>query len=218
MKKVTIIHTSFVSVEMLSRLFAELVPEVAVHHIVDDTLLPEIMASGRVTDTVIKRFCAYAVQAEAAGADMIFNQCSSAGPAADVAKQMLRIPLLKVDEAMAEEAVTLGSKIAVVATIGTTLRPSTELIRKTAEQKKKKVDVDSILLTEAYEALFLQKDAKTHNRIILSKIREIEKSYDVICLAQGSMVTLLDDLKDVSVPLLTSPRLGVLKARTGLGY
>ena len=195
MKKVVIIHTSFISVDTLNRLFAEIVPEVKVHNIVDDTLLPEIMASGGVTDKIVKRYCAYAVQAESTGADMIFNQCSSIGPAADVAAKMLGIPLLKVDQAMAEEAVARGPRISVVATIGTTLKPSVALIENVAREKGTEVRVNSVLLPEAYEALFLRKDTQTHNRIIIEKIREIEPESDVIVLAQGSMVTLLDDLQ-----------------------
>ena len=41
MKKVVIIHTSFISMDTLNKLFAEIVPEAKVHNIVDDTLLPE---------------------------------------------------------------------------------------------------------------------------------------------------------------------------------
>lgn len=217
MKKAVIIHTSFISVETLNNLFAELLPEVEVHNIVDDTMLPEIMQNGGVTQSVIRRYCAYAIQAESVGADLVFNQCSSAGPAADVAAKMLNIPVLKVDQAMAEKAVERGGRIAVIATIGTTLNPSVALIRQVAEQKGKAVDIDAVLLTDAYEALFVQKDTDAHDAIIMEKIRQLEKDYDAIVLAQGSMVSLLDKLEDISVPLLTSPRPGVESARAVLG-
>ena len=39
----------------------------------------------------------------------------------------------------------------------------------------------------------------------------------MIVLAQGSMVTLLDELDSVSIPLLTSPKLGVVRAKEMLG-
>lgn len=213
MKKVYIIHTSFISVDTLSRLFAEIAPDVIVRNIVDDSLLPEIMENGGVTKGVIQRVCAYALQAEKAGADLIFNQCSSAGPAADIAAKTLNIPLLKVEQAMVEKALEIGEKIAVIATIGTTLNPSVAMIRDTAEKVGKKVQVDSVLLEDAYQELFLNKNASAHNRIIIEKIREIENFYDVIVLAQGSMVTLLDDLSDVHTPILTSPRMGVERAK-----
>ena len=204
MKKVYIIHTSFISVDTLSRLFAEIAPDVIVRNIVDDSLLPEIMENGGVTKGVIQRVCAYALQAEKAAADLIFNQCSA---------KTLNIPLLKVDQAMVEKALEIGEKIAVIATIGTTLNPSVAMIRDTAEKVGKKVQVDSVLLEDAYQELFLNKNASAHNRIIIEKIREIENFYDVIVLAQGSMVTLLDDLSDVHTPILTSPRMGVERAK-----
>ena len=87
------------------------------------------------------------------------------------------------------------------------------MIRDTAEKVGKKVQVDSVLLEDAYQELFLNKNASAHNRIIIEKIREIENFYDVIVLAQGSMVTLLDDLSDVHTPILTSPRMGVERAK-----
>ena len=155
----------------------------------------------------------YILTMEKAGADLIFNQCSSAGPAADIAAKTLNIPLLKVDQAMVEKALEIGEKIAVIATIGTTLNPSVAMIRDTAEKVGKKVQVDSVLLEDAYQELFLNKNASAHNRIIIEKIREIENFYDVIVLAQGSMVTLLDDLSDVHTPILTSPRMGVERAK-----
>ncbi len=217
MKKVVIIHTSFISVDFLSSLFEELVPEAQLHHIVDDTLLAEIMASGGVTKNVARRYCAYAQQAQAAKADLIFSQCSSAGPAADIAGLLVDVPILKVDQAMAEEAVRLGRRIAVIATIGTTLEPSVKLIQAVAARSGKEVAIKPVLLPEAYEALFIQKNAKAHNQIIIDKINETQKDFDVIVLAQGSMVTLLSELKEVQVPLLTSPRLGVLSARQALG-
>jgi Asp/Glu/hydantoin racemase len=216
-KKIVVIHTSFISVDTLKSLFGEIIPEAKVYNIVDDSMLPEIMSSCGVTENVIKRYCAYARQAEVIGADLIFSQCSSAGPAADAASKLIKTPILKVDQAMAEEAVNKGKRIAVVATIGTTLKPSVELIEKVALEKNKQVSVDRVLLESAYEALFLKNDKKLHNKIILDKIHSIEHLYDVIVLAQGSMVTLLDELSDVSVLILTSPRLGVLRARDVLG-
>lgn len=213
-KKVVIIHTSFISVDVLNGLFKEIVPDAEIRNIVDDTLLPEIMQNGGVTKAVRARYCAYARQAaEVIHADLIFNQCSSAGPAADYASEMIDVPILKVDQAMAEKAVELGRRIAVVATIGTTLNPSTALIQKVAKEKGSDTVIAPFLLEDAYEALFLHNDAALQNKILLDKLWEIKDDFDVVVLAQGSMVTLLDELTDYPLPLLTSPRLGVERAK-----
>ena len=123
-KQVFIIHTSDVSVKDMKSLFKELAPEVIVRNIIDDSLLPEVLNNGGVTKNIIKRICAYALQAEIAGADLIFNQCSSVGEAADIAVELVDIPLVKVDEKMAEVACQTGEKIGVVATLETTLGPT----------------------------------------------------------------------------------------------
>ena len=46
----------------------------------------------------------------------------------------------------------------------------------------------------------------------IDAINKASEDHDVICLAQGSMTTLLPYLKDCKVPVLTSPELGVKKA------
>jgi len=66
-KKIVVIHTSFISVDTLKSLFGEIIPEAKVYNIVDDSMLPEIMSSCGVTENVIKRYCAYARQAEVIG-------------------------------------------------------------------------------------------------------------------------------------------------------
>ena len=140
-KRVAVIHTSFVSVDALKELFKEIIPSVKMINIVDDSLLPEVLENGGLTEGVIRRVCAYAVEAQDMGVDLILNQCSSVGEAVDVARKMLKIPYLKIDEPMAEEAVKIGGNISVVATVPTTLCPSVRLIEDTAYRMGKRVKI-----------------------------------------------------------------------------
>ena len=110
-KQVFIIHTSDVSVKDMNCLFKELAPDGIVRNIIDDNLLPEVLGNGGVNKNIIKRICAYALQAEIAGADLIFNQCSSVGEAADIVAELVNIPLVKVDEKMEEVACQIGEKL-----------------------------------------------------------------------------------------------------------
>lgn len=52
-------------------------------------------------------------------------------------------------------------------------------------------------------------DRQGHNEMVIAGIRELCQQVDVVACAQGSMVALLNDLGETSVPVLTSPRLGV---------
>lgn len=210
-KTVFIIHTSSVSVEHLNQLFSELAPDVEVRNIIDDSLLPEVLSTGGLTPGVCRRICAYAVQAESAGADLIFNQCSSVGEAADIAAKLVKVPLVKVDEKMAEVACRTGRRIGVVATLATTMGPTVRLVQKTAERLDRRIEIVQRLCEGAFDKL-ISGDKKAHNAMVIEGIRELAKEVDVVACAQGSMVALLPDLGQTPVPVLTSPRLGVERA------
>ncbi len=213
MKKVYIIHTSLVSHAELNALFAELVPDAKVHNIVDDSLLHDVMQNGGITPKVISRMCSYVQAAAANGADLIFNQCSSVGEAADIAAQLVSVPVLKVDAPMSEKAVELGKKIGVVATVRSTMKPSCNLVRSKAAEAGKQIDVVEYLVDGALDVLMKEKNREKHNAMVLESVRRAEAECDVIVLAQGSMTVLLPELQDVKKPVLTSPRLGVERAR-----
>lgn len=208
-KKVTIIHTSFVSVDTLNNLCRELLPGVEVRNIVDDSLLPEVMAHNGVTPGVVRRMTAYAQQAADWGADAILNQCSSVREAAAEAAKAIPVPVVPVDGAMAEQAVALGERIAVVATVASTMKPSVALVEEAARRGGKAVTIVPVLVDGALTVLMQEKDQAKHNRLVREAIDAVADSVDVIVLAQGSMVVLLDELRHLTKPVLTSPRLGV---------
>ncbi|MGE4282515.1 MAG: aspartate/glutamate racemase family protein [Clostridia bacterium] len=212
-KKVAVIHTSFVSVEDLKKLFNELVPEVKMINIIDDSLLDEVMSSGGLTEGVTKRICSYAVTAESMGVDAILNQCSSVGEAVDTARKMIKIPYVKIDEPMAEEAVRIGGRISVIATVATTMNPSVRLIEHMAEKKNKKVEIKKHLVDGALDILLKEGNRKKHNDMVLDTINKAAEESDVIVLAQGSMIILLPHLTHIKVPILSSLRSGVLQLR-----
>lgn len=217
MKKVVIVHTSFVSVEDLKERFARLIPEVSVNHIVDDSLLAEVSKNGAITPGITERMVTYFREAKSVGADLIFNQCSSVGLAAEIAAKTVDVPVLRVDEAMAEKAVSLGARIAVIATVSSTVHPSCQIIKDTAAIIQKEVLVTSYLVDGALATL-MSGDRETHNRLVKEAILKAQQVNDVIVLAQGSMVGMLPLLTDIVVPVLSSPELGVLKARERLGF
>jgi Asp/Glu/hydantoin racemase len=145
--------------------------------------------------------------------DLILNQCSSVGEAVDVAREMINIPYLKVDEPMAEEAVRIGGKIAVIATVASTLGPSVRLIEKTAKDAGVTLEIKECLVEGAFDILYYQGDKETHNRMTVERIRKEAKTADAIVLAQGSMICLLPQIEDLKVPVLTSPYSGDVRVR-----
>jgi len=204
MPHVCILQTSFAKREDTVAFLKERVPNLRVEFITDSTLLNDIRANGGPTQAVIDRMVLYAKAAEISGADLIVNSCSTVGEVADIYAQHVRIPVMKVDLPMAREAVSLGEKIALIATVETTLGPSQRLIEQQGKLAGKQMQCHQYPQTEAWTALQAGQPEE-HNRILLAKIRELDQmGYDAIVMAQVSMRALLPALTDVKTPLLCS--------------
>ena len=211
-KIVSIIETTLVPLQDLRELFFEIIPDAEIISFVDDSLLKEVISAGKPNPNVIKRYCSYAINAESIGSDLIFNQCSSVGEVADIAQKMVNIPIFKTDLPMAQEAIEKGTKIGVVATLNTTLNPTSRLIQKVADEKGKNITLVPRLVEGAFD-LVSKGDREGHNKLVIKTIQELADSVDVIALAQGSMAVIIPDLKGVNIPVLYSTKSGVLGAK-----
>ena len=216
-KSIAIVQTSAVSSGELKTLCSEILPGVTVYQIIDDSLIREINGNGGPTYGVRRRLYQYYQQAESLGVDVILNQCSSVGEVADEIRPFIRVPTVKIDEAMAEKAVTLGRRIAVVATVPTTVGPSVRLLGQKAREASREIEIEIHLIKDAMMILIEKGDAETHNRMALREVETAARSCDAVVLAQGSMTVLLPLLGHIQKPVLTSPRLGIERVRTVLG-
>lgn len=209
-KKLALLHTVAGLTTTFQQLCTELMPNVEVYHIVDESLLRNTIREGAPSPATYRRLANYLRGAEEAGADAVLVTCSSMGPCVEAARPMIGIPVVRVDEPMAEKAVQTGARIGVAATLATTLKPTTDLIERKASQAGGKHTIASKLCEGAFEAV-VGGDTSTHDRIVGQSLRELDAKTDVIVLAQASMARVLDTMKpgEMHVPVLSSPRLGV---------
>lgn len=216
MKTLSFIHTALILVEVIKKELSTFSLEMNAFHIVDESLLIDLMKVGRVNPQIIRRLCQHVVAAEEAGADIITVTCSSISPAVDVARKLVSRPVLKIDEPMAEAAVKRGERIGIVATVATTLDPTSNLLRNKAVELGKNISISTLLCQEAFHAI-LQGDTERHDRIVIEKAVELAKGVDLLVLAQGSMARLTKPLsQQVKIPVLSSPNLFVEKLKTML--
>jgi Asp/Glu/hydantoin racemase len=152
----------------------------------------------------------YVSSAEAAGADYILVTCSSIGPAVESSVPLTKVPVLRVDQPMADKAIHMGSKIGVVATLPTTLEPTSDLVRRRAILAGKDITLTSRLCDGAFDALMGGKPEK-HDEMVASALKELSQKVDVILLAQASMARVVSQLsdEDKKVPILASPELAI---------
>jgi len=211
-----IVHTSFALVEPLGVLARELLPRTDVVNIVDDTLLPYAREHG-IDEKLTRRMGLYFQAAVEAGADVILSACSSVGETVDAARPRCPVPILKIDEPMAEAAVAAGRKIAVLATVSSTLGPTCRLLEARARATSARIELTPHLCDGAFDLLLAGK-TEEHDRIVCGAVREAARDHDVILFAQASMARLVSCLEgELTKPLLTSPRLALQRVGRMLG-
>jgi Asp/Glu/hydantoin racemase len=213
-RRLALIHTVAGLVPRFRELAAELLPDVETFDIVDETLLRDATTEGRVSLDTARRLFAHLAAAERHGADAILVTCSSMGNVVDAARPFAGVPLLRVDQAMAEQAVERGTRIGVLATLWSTLGPTAALIRRTAHEAGREVEVRDRLCEGAFEALSAG-DTDGHDESVREGLRELIGWAEVIVLAQASMARVIDTLTDDErrTPILSSPRLGMERMR-----
>ena len=213
MINVVCVHTAMALVEPLTKTFAELLPEVNVNHIADSSLIKEVIANNAVTPAVRRRLLAYYNAAADAGADVVFNTCSSVGDVADYGDIYARIPVFRIDRPMAAEAVVKAERIGVISTLPTTLDPTCRLLLGEAEKAGRKVTLVEGLADGAFAA-GQSGDGATHDRLIAEAAQRIADRVDLFVLAQGSMARMEQRLSELTgKPVLSSPVSGVLGLR-----
>ncbi len=211
-KTLGLIHTSmiFIQVETMMRdIFKEVMPDVRLINILDDSLLADVMARGFITDAVQQRMNTYVRSAELAGADAILSLCSSLGPAIDEGRKLVSVPVIKIDDAMTEKAIHQASRIGVIATVATTLKPTVALLEEKSTILKKTVEIQPELVSGAFEIL-LGGDKARHDQMVADAAARLAGKVDLLVLAQASMTRLAPRLEQATgLPVLASPRLAI---------
>ena len=209
-KTLGLIHTSATLVPVFAQLCKEKLPGVDVFNIADDSLIKDVIRRGELTPATARRVAGHIASAEAAGADYILVTCSSIGAAVETAATLTGVPVLRVDQPMADQAVETGRRIGVIATLPTTLAPTADLIRRWAAAAGKPIDLKSRLCEGAFDAL-MSGDAPKHDAMVAGALKELAAEVDVIVLAQASMARVVEGLAVEArrVPILASPPLAV---------
>ena len=154
--------------------------------------------------------------------DAIMITCSTMNRAyATVRDAMAKhgVPVIQIDEAMMERAVTHGGRILIVATHGPTVDSTRALLGETAARLGRGVSFAGATVEEAFDLLGAG-DVRGHNRVIADAIREAtaRDKIDIVVLAQLSMTVFKLSFPDercrseLGVPVLTSGETGFERA------
>lgn len=216
-KTLGMIYTVMFTVEAVNKAVSEAMPDVEKINIVDDSILKQLFAAGKITPRVNNIVANYVRAAESEGADAVLVTCTSISPCVDTVRPLVSIPVMKIDDPMTDIAVEKASKIGVVATAKSTLEPTKMLLLQKAEAKGKKISLTTDLCPGAFDAISAHDTAK-HDKLVLEGISRAAQGSDLIVLAQPSMTRIVPQIgPEIKIPVLTSIKSGVEQVKGVLG-
>jgi len=211
--RIALIHAVATAIPPIQHAFKEGWPAATLSNLLDDDLMPAYTREGGLTPHVTERICALALYAARTGADGILFTCSVFPQAEDMAKQLVRVPLLKPDEAMIAAALDAGSRIGVVATNPPAAPAAAAQLEAGAKARGVNIQVVQSVAEGAF-AIGNRGDAATHDRMVVEAAQRIADQVDVLCLAQVSMALARGAMQaKVKVPVLTSPATAVARLK-----
>ncbi|MFC9295652.1 aspartate/glutamate racemase family protein [Streptomyces sp. NPDC057011] len=201
-----LLHTSPAHVPVFDALRDRHHPGAVLRHLVVPQLLARARAEG--PEAVAPALLEQLAEAGAARVPVLVT-CSTIGATAESLAPQLGVPVLRVDRPMAAAAVAVGPRIAVLATVESTLAPTCELLAEEAGARP--VSITRHLVAGAWER-FEAGDVAGNLALVASAADAVtEADADVIVLAQASMSGAAD-LVTTRVPVLSSPALGLAAA------
>lgn len=206
MTRIAFLHTGAVVIPPVMALAGELLPDATPVNYLDDKIVADLR-DPELSGSVEGRLENLVRAAKDGGAELVMLTCSSISQLAGPLSERVGIPVLRIDEAMADIAVATGPRIAVIATLPTTSEPTTALIRERAELAGKDPQISSEVVDGAFAAV-ASGDRDTHDRLVVAAIERWADEVDVIVLAQASMASAAE-AASVDVPVLTSLRPGI---------
>ena len=212
--RIALIHATRLAMAPIAAALARGWPDAEPFDILDEALQAERARLAPGARALVARFVALSEQARAAGAAAILYTCSAFGPEIEAARRAVPLPTLKPNEAMVDDAVAAGPRIALLATFEPSLPTMRAELLETAAERGRRVEVETRFVPGAMAALD-RGDAGAHDAAIAAAARGVRA--DVLLLAQFSMARAKDAVQ-AGWPgaVLTSPESAVRALRAAV--
>jgi len=180
-----------------------LTPDTLSHHSRPD-LLAAAVAAGQLTPYIQQQACDALVEL-AQTADLVLLTCSTLGPSATQADALTTVPVWRVDEALATQAMAKAGKTQVLYAVETTLLPTQQLFERVSRHPQ--AEVEFVLVEGAWQK-FMDGDVAGYvQNVAAAADQAFQQGADKVALAQASMAGAVD-LTQFGAPL-SSPRCGL---------
>ena len=211
-KRVFLVHPTPLAMAPIDEAFKTLWPQAQTINVLDESLYTDIPLDGTLAPAIYDRVASLLRHCELSGADGILFSGSTFGPAVDKARVGMRVPVLRAEEAMMEQAVTLGERILLVCTA----KRAMPVVRGTLDAAVKRAGVTraiSELWVEGARDAITSGDVATHDKLIAEQVMAAG-DFDVIIFGQISMVPSRTPLPpDIARRVVIGPEATVARMR-----
>lgn len=210
--RIFLIHATHLAIPAIQASFDSLWPEARIANLLDDSLAVDLERLASITPSLIDRFECLAKYAWNSGAQGILFTCSAFGEAINACRLSVPVPVLKPNEAMIDDALKFGDRIALLATFEPAIKSMTAEFEEVAQASGRKLEIHSMVVPNALEEL-RKGNTRAHDELIMAAAKLVNSS-DVICVAQFSMTSAAKQSAAASSrPVLTTPDSAVLRLR-----
>ena len=211
--RIALIHATALAVDPIAQAFIRHWPQARRMNLLDDSLSVDHAEAGQLTPAMVRRFVDLAGYAKGTGCNAILFTCSAFGPAIEAAGEAVRLPTLKPNQAMFEQALdgcaTAGGKLGLVATFEASIPSMSAELLQMAKQRGKPIELHAEFVAGAMQDL-AEGRAGQHHEKVAQAARKLA-GCDVVMLAQFSMAAALPLVKQsLGCPVLSSPDCAVL--------
>lgn len=205
------LHTLPSNRATFTALLDALAPGLPSRHRVNEALLASARQEGAQAEGVCRQVGEAVKALVAEGAAVVVCTCSTIGGAAEATALPEGARVLRIDRPMAEQALAIGPRLLVAASLASTFEPTITLLNEVAHARGRPIQLTRLLCDRAWP-YFERRDADGYARTIAEAIAAAPGDFDAIVLAQASMAPAARLLPDLPTPILSSPRLGLQAA------
>ncbi len=215
--KLCTLHTTDKFMDMMSNPFTKPFlkdnPDIEQMDIADSSLIVETQANGGPTPAVKRRMYNYFMCAADAGADAILVTCTSVNSITKSVRDMIPIPVISVEEPVAQKAVATGKRIGILSSLATSAEPVKQTILEKAAEAGKEVEIKIQVADGAFDALNAG-DRPLHDDKVRAALAKLVNEVDVVVFAQMSMA--LVEHPEYDIPVLKFGRLSYDAAKEAM--
>jgi len=206
--RIALVHAVRVAIAPVEEAFRRHWPEAELINLLDDSLSRDRNREGALTPQLTRRIAALAEYGIGAGAQAVLYTCSAFGEAIEAVKRAQKVPVLRPNEAMFDEALKHGKRLGMLASFG----PTVGALEAELRVLKNDVFLKTVCVPEAMTALQAG-DGATHDGLLARAAPQLGEC-DAIMLAQFSTARARDAVAAaVRCPVITSPDSAVLRLR-----